>query len=273
MKKSHELATLTGSQVMVLVASETGHVYTFSTQKFQPILNSKPGRKLIQTCLANESVDDTDIGELDLTDVDPTQEDEKPQDSPNSSSQSSLEMGEMSPRMSQEYRPLSNNLHLQRNHSESSTDEIGKASSEINPRMTHVNSIRRERFRDFPHEAEQGPRIAERFREAPRDIPARYREMPNHHIINQQSSSHSDDEQIQQLPEEYRTISSIPVLLRQTQLQQSTKEATEFEMTYLPQHGPVDPNSVQFMHKNHKFYKAANSSSHHPHPHPHQGKR
>jgi len=42
---------------MVLVASETGHVYTFATPKFQPLLNSKPGRKLIQTCLANDGDD------------------------------------------------------------------------------------------------------------------------------------------------------------------------------------------------------------------------
>ena len=28
MKKAYELATLTGTQVMILVASETGHVYT-----------------------------------------------------------------------------------------------------------------------------------------------------------------------------------------------------------------------------------------------------
>jgi hypothetical protein len=39
---------------MVLVASETGHVYTFSTTKFKPLLNSEPGRKLIQTCLADD---------------------------------------------------------------------------------------------------------------------------------------------------------------------------------------------------------------------------
>lgn len=45
---------------MVLVASETGHVYTFATAKFQPLLNSKPGRKLIQTCLANDGDDPTD---------------------------------------------------------------------------------------------------------------------------------------------------------------------------------------------------------------------
>merc|ERR1712142_12347 len=54
MKKSHELATLTGSQVMVLVASGTGHVYTFATPKFKPLINSSSGRRLIQTCLDND---------------------------------------------------------------------------------------------------------------------------------------------------------------------------------------------------------------------------
>ena len=59
---------------MVLVASETGHVYSFSTQKFQPILNSKPGRKLIQTCLANESEDESHIADIDMNESDQTEE-------------------------------------------------------------------------------------------------------------------------------------------------------------------------------------------------------
>jgi hypothetical protein len=39
---------------MVLVASESSHVYTFATPKFKPILNSEPGRKLIKTCLTSD---------------------------------------------------------------------------------------------------------------------------------------------------------------------------------------------------------------------------
>jgi len=75
MKKSHELATLTGSQVMVLVASETGHVYTYSTPKFKPILNSQQGRKLIRTCLSDEgrNVDEDDIN-IDEVKVDQLEE-------------------------------------------------------------------------------------------------------------------------------------------------------------------------------------------------------
>lgn len=36
---------------MLLVASETGHVYTFATKKLQPVIMSENGKALIQTCL------------------------------------------------------------------------------------------------------------------------------------------------------------------------------------------------------------------------------
>ena len=49
--KAYELSTLTGTQVMLLVASETGHVYTFATRKLQPMITSESGKALIQTCL------------------------------------------------------------------------------------------------------------------------------------------------------------------------------------------------------------------------------
>ncbi|XP_065223803.1 serum response factor homolog isoform X2 [Planococcus citri] len=51
MKKAYELSTLTGTQVMLLVASETGHVYTFATRKLQPMITSESGKNLIQMCL------------------------------------------------------------------------------------------------------------------------------------------------------------------------------------------------------------------------------
>ena len=38
-------------QVMLMVASETGHVYTFATPKLQPMITSDAGKALIQTCL------------------------------------------------------------------------------------------------------------------------------------------------------------------------------------------------------------------------------
>jgi hypothetical protein len=52
MKKAYELSTLTGTQVMLLVASETGHVYTFATDKLQPMITSETGKTLIQSCLS-----------------------------------------------------------------------------------------------------------------------------------------------------------------------------------------------------------------------------
>ncbi|KAJ3016308.1 hypothetical protein HKX48_004122 [Thoreauomyces humboldtii] len=51
MKKAYELATLTGTQVLLLVASESGHVYTFATPKLQPLIMKSDGKNLIQACL------------------------------------------------------------------------------------------------------------------------------------------------------------------------------------------------------------------------------
>lgn len=51
LRQAYELSTLTGTQVLLLVASETGHVYTFATRKLQPMITSETGKALIQTCL------------------------------------------------------------------------------------------------------------------------------------------------------------------------------------------------------------------------------
>eukprot|EP01100_Stratorugosa_tubuloviscum_P010021 TRINITY_DN424_c1_g1_i1.p1 TRINITY_DN424_c1_g1~~TRINITY_DN424_c1_g1_i1.p1 ORF type:complete len:122 (-),score=46.25 TRINITY_DN424_c1_g1_i1:396-761(-) len=51
MKKAYELSTLTGTQVLLLIASETGHVYTFATPKLQPLITKPEGKNLIQSCL------------------------------------------------------------------------------------------------------------------------------------------------------------------------------------------------------------------------------
>ncbi|KAH3767125.1 solute carrier family 35 member F6 [Pelomyxa schiedti] len=56
MKKAYELSTLTGTQVLLLVASETGHVYTFATPKLQPLITKPEGKQMIQGCL-NSAVD------------------------------------------------------------------------------------------------------------------------------------------------------------------------------------------------------------------------
>ncbi|WFD01318.1 transcription factor of the MADS box [Malassezia yamatoensis] len=51
MKKAYELATLTGTQVLLLVVSQTGLVYTFTTPKLEAIVKQPEGRNLIQECL------------------------------------------------------------------------------------------------------------------------------------------------------------------------------------------------------------------------------
>jgi len=68
MKKAYELSTLTGTQVMLLVASETGHVYTFATKKLQPMITSEAGKALIQTCL--HSPEEGENQELETESVD-----------------------------------------------------------------------------------------------------------------------------------------------------------------------------------------------------------
>ena len=60
MKKAYELSTLTGTQVMLLVASETGHVYTFATDKLQPMITSDAGKSLIQSCLSSSTISEED---------------------------------------------------------------------------------------------------------------------------------------------------------------------------------------------------------------------
>lgn len=59
--QAYELSTLTGTQVLLLVASETGHVYTFATPKLQPLITKQEGKNLIQACL--NSPDHTAIPE------------------------------------------------------------------------------------------------------------------------------------------------------------------------------------------------------------------
>ncbi|KAF9180012.1 transcription factor of the MADS box [Haplosporangium sp. Z 767] len=59
MKKAFELSTLTGTQVLLLVVSETGLVYTFTTPKLQPLVTKSEGKNLIQACLHAPDKDPT----------------------------------------------------------------------------------------------------------------------------------------------------------------------------------------------------------------------
>lgn len=49
--QAYELSVLTGTQVLLLVVSETGLVYTFTTPKLQPLVTKAEGKNLIQACL------------------------------------------------------------------------------------------------------------------------------------------------------------------------------------------------------------------------------
>lgn len=59
MKKAYELNVLTGTQILLLVASESGHVYTFATPKLKPIISKH--ENLIQQCLNTPTNNKTDI--------------------------------------------------------------------------------------------------------------------------------------------------------------------------------------------------------------------
>lgn len=50
--QAYELSVLTGTQVLLLVVSETGLVYTFTTPKLQPLVTKPEGKNLIQVSSA-----------------------------------------------------------------------------------------------------------------------------------------------------------------------------------------------------------------------------
>ncbi|KAJ7939687.1 hypothetical protein B0H13DRAFT_1460479, partial [Mycena leptocephala] len=51
MQTAYELSILTGTQILILVVSDTGLVYTFTTAKLQPLVTQPQGKNLIQACL------------------------------------------------------------------------------------------------------------------------------------------------------------------------------------------------------------------------------
>nr|AFJ24717.1 serum response factor [Schmidtea mediterranea] len=53
MKKAYELAELTGAEVLLMIASDTNHVYTYGTTKMKPVFESEQGKLLIEACLNN----------------------------------------------------------------------------------------------------------------------------------------------------------------------------------------------------------------------------
>ncbi len=54
--QAYELSVLTGTQVLLLVVSETGLVYTFTTPKLQPLVTKAEGKNLIQVRFSTHTV-------------------------------------------------------------------------------------------------------------------------------------------------------------------------------------------------------------------------
>ena len=54
--QAYELSVLTGTQVLLLVVSETGLVYTFTTPKLQPLVTKPEGKNLIQVCILHATI-------------------------------------------------------------------------------------------------------------------------------------------------------------------------------------------------------------------------
>ncbi|ORZ31035.1 SRF-type transcription factor (DNA-binding and dimerization domain)-domain-containing protein, partial [Catenaria anguillulae PL171] len=51
LKKANELACLTGTEVLLLIASEAGTIYFHATDKFRPLVDSNEAKQRISDCL------------------------------------------------------------------------------------------------------------------------------------------------------------------------------------------------------------------------------
>ncbi|TGZ60261.1 hypothetical protein CRM22_008632 [Opisthorchis felineus] len=71
MKKAVELAELTGAEVLLLIASETNHVYAYATKRLRGIIDLDCGKELIKACLSSDS--GAKESELSPVGVDPTE--------------------------------------------------------------------------------------------------------------------------------------------------------------------------------------------------------
>ncbi|KAG0264432.1 transcription factor of the MADS box [Mortierella polycephala] len=110
MKKAFELSTLTGTQVLLLVVSETGLVYTFTTPKLQPLVTKAEGKNLIQACLhapdKDSSPDNNDSAEQQQSrDGTPVDHDDHQATTPQGSSQAQVPSAQASPQQQQQQHP------------------------------------------------------------------------------------------------------------------------------------------------------------------------
>ncbi|KAJ3329624.1 hypothetical protein HDU91_003811, partial [Kappamyces sp. JEL0680] len=66
MKKAHELAVLTGNQLLLLATSETGHIYVYATEKFQPLFSHHSQNPLFSECLASIGVEPRQLADSNM---------------------------------------------------------------------------------------------------------------------------------------------------------------------------------------------------------------
>ncbi|KAL0225159.1 hypothetical protein RCL1_003071 [Eukaryota sp. TZLM3-RCL] len=81
MKKSHELSILTGTQVLLIVVSETGTVSCFASDKFQPLAMSTQLHSMLTSCLSGHVVPSSPIVPIDppqLEEIDDSDSDSDP---------------------------------------------------------------------------------------------------------------------------------------------------------------------------------------------------
>lgn len=60
--QAYELATLTGTQLLLLVVSDSGVVYTFTTPKLEAIVSESPGKDIILVS-ESQALDVKDAGD------------------------------------------------------------------------------------------------------------------------------------------------------------------------------------------------------------------
>lgn len=53
--QAYELSVLTGTQVLLLVVSETGLVYTFTTPKLQPLVTKSEGKNCTSSFTSSDT--------------------------------------------------------------------------------------------------------------------------------------------------------------------------------------------------------------------------
>jgi len=81
MKKANELAQLTGGEIFLIVASEAGNVFTFSTAKLKDIVDTEEGRQILRGCIQEGEEPKHELkfdhGEQDDDDDDDDEEDDE----------------------------------------------------------------------------------------------------------------------------------------------------------------------------------------------------